>query len=221
VLPGPDIIIACPKCSAPHRLPTLASGNTSGATLWTDGFMDAPMLPSTPVANQCHACKDLFWVADAPQLGEIEFGEVHPRDQDRVLDEATASAWRSAREVRHLTKDQYYRALDSEMVTSEERERQLRTHAWHASNAARRKSQKAVAPDDRDRRNMERLLELNRAFLCEAALFAAELSREMGRWDEVMKFLSVPFPEGMEEVAARILELAGARVSRVAHVRRK
>ncbi len=42
-LPGPTLILACPKCSAPHRLATLESGNTFDAEMWSDGKMRAPM----------------------------------------------------------------------------------------------------------------------------------------------------------------------------------
>ena len=117
-----------------------------------------------------------------------------------------------------LTKAQYYRALDAEFVTTEERERLLRTLAWHASNAPRRKGGKPAARDERDRRNMERLLELNRAAMFDAALYAAELARELGRFEEVPKYLGLPFPEHMDEVRRVISELAEARDSEVALV---
>jgi hypothetical protein len=220
MIPGPLVVIACPKCHAPAQLPTLESGNTFGAEVWTDGYMDAPMLPTTPAATRCHACKTLFWVEDAPRLGEIDLGSGRSRDaQGNEVGAATADGWRDAPEVRPLTKAQYHQALaQDELVTSEERERILRMLAWHASNAPRRRGRPPTAPDDRDRRNMERLLELSRAALFEAALTAAELARELGRFEDVAGYLALPFPEHMDEVRGRIAELAEARDPEVARL---
>lgn len=219
MLPGPLVLIACPKCAAPSQLPTLASGNTFGAEFWTDGYMDAPMLPSSPAATRCHACKALFWVEDAPRLGEIDLDSGRSTDaQGNEVSDATADGWRDAPEVGPLTKAQYHRALaDDELVTTEERERILRTLAWHASNAPRRRG-KPTARDERDHRNMERLLELSRAALFDAALSAAELARELGRFEDVPGYLALPFPDPLEAVRIRILELAEARDSEVAPV---
>src|SRR4051794_1393262 len=94
--PGPDLVIACPKCSAPARMPGPRSGNTFGAQLWTDGFLDGPMLASTPPVTICHACKQLYWLFDAPQLGEIDRQEVRANDEARRLDDATTACWKSA-----------------------------------------------------------------------------------------------------------------------------
>ncbi len=216
--PGPTLVIGCPKCQAPALLPTLASGNTFGATFWTDGYMDAPMLPNSPVATRCPACKALYWVEDAPRLGELGGDAAGASDaQGQEVSAATAAAWWAAPEVRPLTKAGYHRALESEIVISDERERLLRTLAWHASNAPRR-SGKPTPLDARDRRNMERLLDLSRAALFDAALSAAELARELGRFEDVPSYLALPFPEQLEHVRRRILELAAARDLEVAPV---
>jgi hypothetical protein len=65
---------------------------------------------------------------------------------------------------------------------------------------------------------MERLLDLTRAALFEAALSAAELARELGHFEDVPKYLGLPFPEQLEEVRRRIVELAKARDPEVARV---
>lgn len=220
MIPGPVVVIACPRCHAPALLPTLESGNTFGAEFWTDGYMDAPMLPSTPAATRCRACKALFWVDDAPRLGELDAESPRGTDaQGNEVGDTTADAWRAAPEVGPLTKAGYHRALaDGELVTTDERERVLRTLAWHAANEPARRGRKAAPLDDRDRRNLERLLDLTRAALFDAALSAAELSRELGRFEDVPGYLSLPFPDLLEAVRRRILELAKARDSNVATV---
>src|SRR5438067_7458403 len=91
--PGPDLVIACPNCSAPARMPDPRSGNTFGAKLWTDGFLDAPMLASVPPVTICHACKRLYWLSDARQLGEIAPEEIRANNEARQLDDSMAPRW--------------------------------------------------------------------------------------------------------------------------------
>lgn len=179
--------------------------------------MDAPMLPATPAITWCHACKAPYWVADAPVLAELY--DDGRRGEGPAPDAETLERWRSAPEVRHPTRAQLFRALESGLADTEERERLLRTLAWHASNHPRRRGRaKPSSLEPKELQNMERLFELERRTLYDAALNAAELARELGRWELVPGFLKVPFPERFEEVGRRIAALAEARDSQVARV---
>jgi hypothetical protein len=71
MLPGPDEIIRCPVCLGLLRHSTLASGNTFGAELWSDGRLDAPMLPDSPPVVLCPCCAAPFWERSAVRVGEI------------------------------------------------------------------------------------------------------------------------------------------------------
>jgi hypothetical protein len=62
--PGPDIIVACPRCGHRAMVPTLMSGNTFGARHWTDGYVEAPMLPRQPPIAVCRKCRHVYWWAD-------------------------------------------------------------------------------------------------------------------------------------------------------------
>jgi len=53
MMPGPYQIIACPKCKGLQQYRTLASGNTFGTRLWTDGKRIARMLPLPPAVVKC------------------------------------------------------------------------------------------------------------------------------------------------------------------------
>ncbi len=53
----------------------MASGNTLGATWWTDGFMNAPMMPERLVFARCPVCSELLWLDDAQLVGS------EPRDR--------------------------------------------------------------------------------------------------------------------------------------------
>ena len=70
MLPGPILIKQCPQCQKLFSESTLASGNTIGATFWTDGKCEAPMLPETPWLVKCAHCGHLIWIDEARQVGE-------------------------------------------------------------------------------------------------------------------------------------------------------
>ncbi|MBZ4396255.1 hypothetical protein [Myxococcus sp. AS-1-15] len=72
MMPGPDVVIACPHCGAPHLLRSLATGNTLGIAGWTDGWCEEPpMALRPPVFSRCASCHALFRAAGSRRLGEL------------------------------------------------------------------------------------------------------------------------------------------------------
>jgi hypothetical protein len=72
MIPGPDQIIACPKCKGLAYYITLKSGNTIDARVWTDSKMIAPMFPRPPTVVKCHRCAESYWRADAENIGIVD-----------------------------------------------------------------------------------------------------------------------------------------------------
>lgn len=72
MIPGSHDIIGCPTCGAPHRQGSLVSGNTLGARWWSDGKLEAPMLPARPLVTRCRGCGRYFWLSRGERLGHIE-----------------------------------------------------------------------------------------------------------------------------------------------------
>lgn len=72
MLPGPSIIIACPHCGDLAKKESIISGNTFGATLWSDGKQIAPMLSEFPSIVFCKHCNNPFWVKDAKEVDQIK-----------------------------------------------------------------------------------------------------------------------------------------------------
>jgi hypothetical protein len=77
MLPGPIKIKKCSNCYGLIREFTLMSGNTFGATFWTDGYRDAPMLPEQLWLIKCPHCKMLLWIDEQENLGKTD-----PDDSD-------------------------------------------------------------------------------------------------------------------------------------------
>ena len=204
MLPGPNLIKQCSQCEQPFAEPTLMSGNTFGATFWTDGKREAPMLPETPWLVKCPHCGQMLWLDEAKELGEEEpFGR--------------SSRWPGARRYAELTESDYLAAVGMPLADSAEKVRYIRMRAWWAANdRLRRDSGEAggAVPED-TRHNMEALL----AGLSEAdqqeRLMRAELARELGRFDEAVRLLATNYSDELQHVVRRISDLVKERKTRV------
>jgi hypothetical protein len=58
----------CPHCRANAVQEDTLSGNTIGATYWTDGKREAKMLPDHLWLVKCPVCSRLFWVDEALEV---------------------------------------------------------------------------------------------------------------------------------------------------------
>ena len=81
MLPGPTLVKKCPSCEGLLQEETMASGNTIGATFWTDGKREAPMLPDFPWMVKCAHCGELLWVDELEQVDELRWGDRDPQNE--------------------------------------------------------------------------------------------------------------------------------------------
>ena len=187
MIPGPDQIIACPKCKGLAKYMTLVSGNTFGARVWTDGKQVAPMLPRPPAVVKCRHCGECYWLAEAQELGTVdrwggEGQQVNP-------------AWAAVEEVQEPTEEEYYRAFEKGLATSPEQERNLRVLAWWRRNDAFRDAPRAPAGGDPSapgpwRKNLQALAHLFHEGGENDSLMKAEVLRELGDFASAKQVLS-------------------------------
>jgi hypothetical protein len=180
--PGPDRIVACPHCKGLAWHGTIATGNTLGMVVWTDGYRIAPMLPSPPPVVQCAHCHTAYWLADAAEVGRREPGRPSPEGE-------------SVGRVAEPTEEEYYDAIARGLATDEDQRVALRVFAWWRSNDAFRESEgqeMAVHTESaaRRRENLEALGPLLDESDEAVALLKAEVLRELGRFDEAKVCLS-------------------------------
>jgi hypothetical protein len=204
--PGPDIIIACPACGALAKVFSLMSGNTFGASIWTDGKMEAPMLPRPPAITRCPSCDTIYWVADAKEVGKYATWETKKVQVD--------PAWENAPKIRELTENEYYEALDSGLATTAEREKQLRVFTWWRSNDRYRKDAALYdySPDARCKQNMSRLFDLLQPDNVNERIMKAELARELGNFEDSTNLLSDASNDETEIARSFIMALCDKRV---------
>lgn len=68
---GPTLIYSCSSCKGLYKQPTIASGNTFGARVRSDGRMYAPMLPVTPPIVSCPHCGNVFRFPESKPVAEF------------------------------------------------------------------------------------------------------------------------------------------------------
>jgi hypothetical protein len=194
--PGPPVIRECPGCRKALIQATTMSGNTFGAKVWTDGRMLAPMLPDRPWLVKCPACRVLFWVDEARELGQREWGR-----QD--------TQWPDARAVESPEEADYLGYLSATNLTVEKTIYVRRRAWWAANDPAREKTRLQPAYTPAQETNMLALAELLDEQDPDQCIMKAEIFRELGRFDACIRILSRPFDgERYAQVAAFIKSLA-------------
>src|SRR5262245_60498753 len=114
--PGPEIIIACPHCGALERLSTIEHAEPEGMISWTDGYQESPGVQRQPNVTRCQSCHELYWVAQAAQVGYLVPGEEPTEEKE---------AWRDLPHVERCDAEDFLEAIHNEMFTTPEQELEL------------------------------------------------------------------------------------------------
>ena len=130
MLPGPPQTIYCPHCETILSYDSLTSGNTFGATLWSDGKQVAPMMPLPPEIAKCPSCAGCFWLESAS-----------PCDDCDAPDNWTDPVTRGGIPVPAILEpdeQDYYDAFFLDLFEGKEQETRARVLAWWRCNDAQR-----------------------------------------------------------------------------------
>jgi len=194
---GIPIIKLCSECASPIEEKTLLSGNTSGAIFWTDGKMDAPMLPDQHLFYMCPHCNSLLWSSELEEF-------ISPRIEDMNLeDDSDSDRLINAIDIRNKVKPyivpnmyEYLYELFNIDNLDIERTKYIRIQAWWAGNDIRRSSD---IKKPRSRQEIDNLIELNELLdsisdqsddYVNNKIFQAEIKRELSLFDESSQILS-------------------------------
>ena len=206
--PGPTFILECPHCREPVRIYSIGSGNTFGAKFWTDGKIEAPMLPDRSPIVKCAKCTRLFWKAKAKQLGRIEVYSVSKEEEERFAKasnalDPTEQDLLNLSEARDLSRD--------EQVT-------VRRRAWWLANDRFRSNRESnkTGFSEAQLGNLRRLYSLLDEQDPGERILKSEISRELGNFEECLQLLEKEFEDNGEAARAMFIrELAAKKNSRV------
>jgi hypothetical protein len=190
--------------------PQFNQGSLREATVWTDGRMVGPWIPEELALVGCPFCAETFWTRESLALGTAN-------------ESYSDTRWPEARFVTELDAPAILQAVLVGRADTPRKEKYLRLHAWWRDGDVRRegvaKELDLTAPGEEMRANMRRLHLLADEELPDDRLMKAELSRQLGRFEEVQHLLAFEFTrEEHVKAAARIRELALAGETMVAKV---
>lgn len=185
MLPGPDLIKKCSECSGLLREASLTSGNTFGATYWTDTKRDAPMLPEQSWLIKCPHCNASLWIDELEQIAEVDM--YHRTDSEEQYEQA--------KQYRELGLSDYYIELEAGGL-EKQKEQYLRFQAWQVGNDPRRGESEKPEMTDNEKKNLLALKEVLDVSDDNGRLLIAEIMRELGNFEAAMAYLEEPFEEG-------------------------
>lgn len=179
--PGPTKISKIKSSGNLIKIETLNSGNTFGARHWTDGKMEAKMLPERSWLRVHPKTKELFWTDECDKIGEE-----YPWKED--------SKYKDIPLAQNPDLDDLRKALDSEISSSEEKKKFILDKFWRKSNDSIR-HEKGSLPEDFEEKliNYRSILNLNEP---NERIIALELSRELKDFSLAKELLNFNFPEG-------------------------
>ena len=174
MIPGPLKVIKCPSCGMYQQRKTLISGNTIGATFYSDGKRDAPMLPEYPYFIKCPNCNIYFKI-----ISDVIVEESYSPNRDISF-------------VRFLSIAEYQEAIESRLYNgSDDDLLPLRIALWRTFNDITRNGhtieEKSVYIE-----NCHSILEAISALNIyddENRLICAELWRNIGDFKQCKKLL--------------------------------
>ena len=184
------IVRECPHCKAHVVQEETVSGNTIGATYWTDGKREAKMLPDHPWLAKCPACQGLFWVDEAVEM-------------DTGFDAA-----KGKQQVLALSEKELLRFLAGPSLPRD-KELYVRVWAWRSANDAWRRVPNATPAFSKDQvQNLHALSDMLDEKKPNHRILKAEIARELGDFDECLLLLSFQFDEGYDHARGVIKKLA-------------
>lgn len=183
MIPGPRYIYECPKCSTLLMRGSLRSGNTIGASLFSDGKQIAPMLPDFPNLTKCKKCDTIFWLSEMKEIGVCD-----------AMKEEWKPEWENVNSAEFLGVTDLFRSLEMDTVKNDkEKEKNVRIQIWWTFNDRIRERKNIFVQKDDEvlwKQNCQRLIELIDTKDVNQKIMTAELYRNLGEFDLCMELIN-------------------------------
>lgn len=195
MIPGPTYVYACPDCQYRISNRSIASGNTFGATHYSDMRVDAPMMPSYPRITKCERCDFSFWLdAETKVEGAIMPEIVSFYDDYDTPSETKNPAFGDQLELhpaKELDREDIKDALFMNVQRDDDDELYLRYQlmwAYHKQLEDGTLTREVLNEDLDYLKNIDAIIHLIEEDE-NGRLFRAELNRFAGRFDQSLELL--------------------------------
>lgn len=230
---GPKYLKQCPTCGKYYKQNTLNSGNTGGATYWTDGRRQAPHLPEYPEIIECFSCNHIFRISKQSIIEEktrqrssiikpIKYGKkakllkYNQNEHDGWKEATSLSSYKTSAKT-------FLKCIGNSLINNSEAysEKELRILAWRRFNDKFRDRNQPVpiqwAPEFRE--NAEKLIELLDETDTSEAMTKAEIFRELGEFNKSIDLLTKIEKENYSTVINKIYDLSNQKISELSIIK--
>ena len=212
MLPGPTYVYECSNCNGLFHRRSISSGNTLRARYRSDGRMDAPMLPTTPLLTACPHCKSVVFWPETTTVASYEtyiprfFSSAEPDPKQIEYEKqqfALKTKYKGEPGYADATSTQVAEFLKNHEL-SVIHETSLRMLFWWLSNDDRMASNRgALNPDEHE--NLKKLLRLLGQASEAMMLLNAEIYRELGEFEPAKRCLDFDFQKNQAARAEQLM----------------
>lgn len=200
MLPGPPERLTCPLCGGHKHISSLASGNTFGATVWSDSKKDYPMLPLPSFVQKCPHCGGYFFYDDAEKSSMKH--DVPANKEERPIWEEADRNWFG--ELSFEETDGAFDALYGDTLPEVKKCELLSLWLYSFNDTFNGRGKDSRTPTEALLAKQDKVLKKLISMFPDNGLFVCELHRELGEFEECLKVAS-ELPE-MEGFAATVLQ---------------
>lgn len=225
---GPRKIKECDSCGQLILQHTILSGNTFNAVYWSDGKVEAPMLPDFPLLVKCPRCNGLLWIDDLVTIEDKDI--IHALECKEMTDFFSGLAGNSeAHSSKYDDCDlpvaynypnlkDYILYVKSKTQTVD-REIYIRIRAWWSGNDARRNCDLVESMAEEEIINIVSLKSLLNINNTHEKIMKAEIYRELGQFDRALDLLDITYEQKWANWVWIIKKLCSQRISSVEKVK--
>lgn len=194
MLPGPILYKKCSECSVIFKERAFGSGNTFGATYWTDGQMNAPMMVDDMSLAICPNCKTPVWLEELETVGSTTpwlsyFSDAeHQAEAEKENSEIAKLGATDAKFCLGLFSDDYY-CLLKKGIKDPKKELYIRLQLWWEENDLRRESRRIFEMREEEIWNLQALIVLLDESDEQQLMMKAEALREIGKFKDALLIL--------------------------------
>lgn len=194
MLPGPILYKKCFECSVIFKERAFGSGNTFGATYWTDGRMNAPMMVDDMSLAICPNCKTPVWLEELETVGSTTpwlsyFSDAeHQAEAEKENSEIAKLGATDAEFCLGLFSEDYY-CLLKEGIKDPKKELYVRLQLWWEENDLRRESRCIFEMREEEVGNLQALIFLLDESDDHQLMMKAEALREIGKFEDAISIL--------------------------------